>query len=256
LREVIESPYLIMRSPGQGDGCVTVTADVHTGVIAVSVHGPWTPALRVRTWAAVTKCFAEHPRAVLVDLQCLQDPLAASAPAWWTMAMTGARMVPPVAVVVCLPPGTALGRRLNRLGARRTVPVFASMPEAREALALRVPLTDRVQLDLSPQPDASARALALVAGVCQAWHLPQLRQNVELIMSELVDNAVRHAGTDILVVMARRGAGISLRVSDDDLRLPAMLDAPHGLHRVHAAATVWGAMPTTTGKIVWALVRS
>jgi hypothetical protein len=71
----------------------------------------------------------------------------------------------------------------------------------------------------------------------------------------LVDNAVRHAGTDILVVMARRGAGISLRVSDDDLRLPAMLDAPHGLHRVHAAATVWGAMPTT-GKIVWALVRS
>jgi hypothetical protein len=54
------------------------------------------------------------------------------------MAMTAARMVPPVAVVVCLPPGTALGRRLNRLGAKRTVPVFTSMPEAREALALRV----------------------------------------------------------------------------------------------------------------------
>ena len=74
-------------------------------------------------------------------------------------------------------------------------------------------------------------------------------------MRELADNAVRHAGTDILVVASRRGAGIQLTVGDDDPRLPVVLDAPHGLHRVHVAATVWGAMPTSTGKIVWALVR-
>jgi anti-sigma regulatory factor (Ser/Thr protein kinase) len=87
-----------------------------------------------------------------------------------------------------------------------------------------------------------------------------------LIVSELVDNAVRHAGTTIVLTVSRRGVGLHLAVNDDDPELPILAgpasqrpgesrEDSHGLRAVHTAAAVWGAMPTSTGKVVWALVR-
>jgi hypothetical protein len=257
----LKPPYLINRSSAGGAGCVSVTADVNAGVVEIAIRGHWTPALRMQAWAAVSKCFAECPRAVVVDLHDLDDPLAASAPAWWTMGMTGVRMAPPVSVAVCLAPASALAARLNRLGAKRYLPVFATMTEARRAVASRLPLTERVQASLAAHPDALNLAGDLLAAACQAWQLPGLLHRTSLIMAELVGNAVEHAGTDILVTASRRGSGIHLAVNDHDPRLPVLLDPEqpevrgHGLRSVHAAATVWGAMPTDTGKVVWALVR-
>jgi hypothetical protein len=261
----IKPPYLIDRAHPGGDSSVLVTADVSAGIVEVAVRGRWSPRLRMQAWAAVTKCFAEYPRTVIVDLHNLDDPLAASAPAWWTMGTTGTRMVPPVSVVASLPPVTALAARLNRLGAKRYLPVFATMSEARSAATSRRPLTDRLQLHLPPRPDAPQLACALTANACRAWRLSRLLHPAGLIMAELVDNAVAHAHTEIVVTVSHRGAGIHLAVNDDDPRLPLLPDPPpraeqpaescHGLQRVHAAATVWGAMPTDTGKVVWALVR-
>jgi len=259
----MKPPYLIRPARARREGSVSVTADVDAGVIEVAVQGRWSPSLRVEAWTAVTKCFVEHPLAVIVDLHDLDDPLASSAPAWWTMSMTGTRMSPPVSVVVCLPQPTALTARLNRLGAKRYLPVFTTLPAARTAVASRLPLTQRVRLHLPPQPDAVPRARALIADACEAWQLPRLLHPAGLIIAELVDNAVKHAGTAVVVTVARRGSGIHLAVSDEDPRLPTITDpAPRGrdeggtgLRAVHAAATVWGAMPTTTGKVIWAVVR-
>src|SRR3954451_6338909 len=94
MRRELEPPYLIGRPPTAADERVAVTADVTAGGIEVAVQGHWSPSLRIDAWVAVTKCFVEHPGAVVVDLHGLDDPLAASAPAWWTMGMTGAGMVP------------------------------------------------------------------------------------------------------------------------------------------------------------------
>jgi len=262
----LKPPYLIRRTCARREGSVSVTADLDAGVIEVAVQGRWSPSLRVEAWTAVTKCFVEHPLAVIVDLHDLDDPLASSAPAWWTMSTTGARMSPPVSVVVCLPPAAALTARLNRLGAKRFLPVFTTMPDARTAVASRLPLTQRVQLHLQPQPGAVITARALIADACEAWHLPRLRHPAGLIICELVDNAVRHAGTAIAATVGRRGSGIHLAVSDEDPRLPIVADPPPrgreapgegnaGLRVVHAAATIWGAMPTATGKVIWAVVR-
>ena len=255
----LNPPYLIRRAQARADGCVSVTADVDAGVIEVVVRGRWTPAVRVAAWAAMTKCFVEHPVAVIVDLHDLDDPLAASAPAWWSMGTTGGRMTPPVSVVVSLPPATALTGRLNRLGAKRYLPVFPTVSEARAAVAGRLPLTHRVQLRLAPLPESVGRARALVTDACAAWQLPRLRAPARLIAAELVGNAVEHAGTAVVVTVSLRGDGIHLAVSDEDPRLPPDY-APSdgggtGLRAVHAAATVWGAMPTTVGKVVWAVVR-
>jgi len=262
----LKPPYLIRRASARREGSVSVTADVDAGVIEVAVQGRWSPSLRVEAWTAVTKCFVEHPLAVIVDLHELEDPLASSAPAWWTMSTTGARMAPPVSVVVCLPLTAALTARLNRLGAKRYLPVFTTLPDARTAVAGRLPMTQRVRLHLPPRPEAVIRARALTADACDAWRLPGLLHPAGLILAELVDNAVKHAGTELVATVARRGCGIHLAVSDEDPRLPTVTDpasrgreAPGeggtGLRAVHAAATVWGAMPTTSGKVIWAVVR-
>ncbi|MFI7542248.1 ATP-binding protein [Actinoplanes sp. NPDC049599] len=254
----IKPPYLIDRVPAGAGSSVVVTADVSAGIIEVAVHGRWSPGLRMQAWAAVTKCFAEYPETVLVDLHDLADPLAASAPAWWTMGMTGARMSPPIVVVVSLPPATPLAARLNRLGAKRYLPVYATTPEARAAAMNRPPLTERIQLTLSPHPGAPKLACELIAGACQAWRLPRLLHPAGLIIAELVGNAVKHANTEIVVTVSRRGTGIHLTVTDGDPRLPVPTDPPdhrRGLRRVHDTATIWGALPTETGKVVWALVR-
>ncbi|MEU7904988.1 ATP-binding protein [Actinoplanes sp. NPDC049118] len=262
----LKPPYLINHAPARGDGRVAVTADVAGAVIEVAVHGRWNPSLRMDAWAAVTKCFAQHPPTVIVDLHDLGDPMAASAPAWWTMGTAGAAMRPPVSVAVCLPTATALAARLNRIGAKRHLSVFATMPEAHIAVAGRSPMVKCFQLPLAPRPDAVYRARSLIAEACEAWRLPRLLGPGRLVVAELVANAVEYAGTDVVVTVCRRGTGLHLAVSDGDPRLPRLLDPPppdrstsgvrgRGLHAVHAAAIAWGAMPTATGKVVWAVPR-
>ena len=96
------------------------------------------------------------------------------------------------------------------------------------------------------------------------------RDNVEhvlLVFSELVTNAVRHAGTAMSVTVSRRGSGVHLAVVDGDPRLPSLTEPVvrrppgypgnerHGLWRVHSRASAWGAMPSPNGKVVWAIVR-
>jgi anti-sigma regulatory factor (Ser/Thr protein kinase) len=260
-----KSPYLIGHAPARGDGRVSVTADVAGAVIEVAVHGRWNPSLRMDAWAAVSRCFAQHPPTVIVDLRDLGDPLAASAPAWWTMGTTGAEMRPPVSVAVCLPTATALAARLNSIGSRRHLSVFATMPEAHLVVAGRAPSTRCVQLLRAPGADAVSRARTLIAEACQGWELPRLLDLGRLVVTELVANAVEHAGTDLVVAVRRRGGGLHLAVSDGDPRLPSLLDPPppgspcegrgRGLRAVHAASIAWGAMPTATGKVVWAVPR-
>lgn len=120
---------------------------------------------------------------------------------------------------------------------------------------------------LAAEPDAASLARVLVADACLAWRLPELLHPARRVMSELVLNAVEHAGTDVVVTITRRGIGLHLAVCDGDPRLPelrvparvrrgAPLDERgRGLRVVQAAATGWGAVRTPTGKVVWASVQ-
>jgi two-component sensor histidine kinase len=89
----------------------------------------------------------------------------------------------------------------------------------------------------------------------------------QLVMSELVTNAVEHAGSTITVALSCRAGGLVVAVSDASRTLPCLreLERPHrgrcldergrGLRTVQATAARWGALPTAGGKLVWALVR-
>jgi anti-sigma regulatory factor (Ser/Thr protein kinase) len=258
---------LLSRSDDSGDGEVLVTADLETAVAVLTVGGCWSRRLSRDVFQALHKCLPEHPSALIIDLLALSDPHAHSGSTWMTARRVAESMQPPVRVVACVPPRSALAGRLHRLGAIRFLPVFTGVPEARTALAAGLPLTQRARLRLPPEPETVALARNLVTDACSGWHLPEVIYKARLVMSELAGNAVMHARTPIDVIVVRRGRGVHLIVGDGDRRLPRVIDRPEpfsanlweapglGLRTVQAAAAAWGALPTKDGKMVWATIR-
>jgi anti-sigma regulatory factor (Ser/Thr protein kinase) len=78
-----------------------------------------------------------------------------------------------------------------------------------------------------------------------------------LLVSELVTNAVVHAGTAVHVTMDHFANRVHVEVGDDDPRTPAPRDEDQlvpgglGLHILERLAADWGVRRTPTGKVVW-----
>jgi hypothetical protein len=97
-----------------------------------------------------------------------------------------------------------------------------------------------------------------------SWGLGHLEETATLLVSELVSNAVRHAGTGLVLELALEAGGRWLRmeVADADPhpplpRTPAALDeSGFGFVLIEALADKWGVRETATGKGVWAELDS
>jgi hypothetical protein len=260
--EVIR-PYLF--GPGEPDRPgMSVTCDVDTGILDLVVCGRFGRRSATDTFTGLRKCLAEHPTAIVVDLLEFDDPLAASASMWVAINRKAAALEPPVRLALAVAPGTPLRERLTRLGVERFFPVRSTPADARASVSGTLPWTQRLQLiQRAPDELSTCAARNLVGAACEAWRMPDLLHPARIIVSELVTNAVEHAGTDVTVTVWRRGAGLHLSVRDGDPRLPQLLDpssgAPGergtGLRIVGARATAWGAMATRDGKLVWATLR-
>ncbi|MFJ8506956.1 ATP-binding protein [Streptomyces avermitilis] len=87
----------------------------------------------------------------------------------------------------------------------------------------------------------------------------ELMHTVELVISELVTNAVRHAGTGKVSLSVQLvQAGLRIEVDDSNPVLPQLClpdeyaENGRGLFLVAALADRYGAEPTPTGKRCWA----
>jgi anti-sigma regulatory factor (Ser/Thr protein kinase) len=96
--------------------------------------------------------------------------------------------------------------------------------------------------------------------VLTAWHLGHADEAAILLVSELVTNAVRHAGgTDVITVDLHAGrTWLRIEVHDTDRhwpqpRVPDGFDeSGFGFILVAALADNWGVRETEAGKAVWA----
>ncbi|WP_433795049.1 ATP-binding protein [Actinoplanes sp. CA-252034] len=245
---------------------VTAVVDDETWIVELTVRGVWERALWLTTFGLLNKCLSHHPAGLLLDLRDLHDPGAISAPLWLTAAVHGERMEPVVQVAACLPDRTDLSARLGTVVAARLVPTFPTVRLARSYLSVSRPRTERVRLHLPADEAAAARARHMVTAACEEWGMAPLVTRARLVVSELVVNAAEHAGTPIDVLISRRDAGrlLHLAVVDGSPALPSirlemenpLTERGYGLRIVDAAVNGWGALPTRTGKIVWALLKS
>jgi hypothetical protein len=243
---------------------VHVESDVDAAVTLMTVFGGWAPVLANAVALALHKCLHDHPEALIVDLSRLSDPRTESTSTWIGAQRAAATLNPPLELALCVPPDLPLAHRLQRLSSRDHLPVYARVRQARVAIAGRLPAGDRMGLTMAPEPEAPSLARDLIGGACRAWGLPELLHPARLVMSELVTNAVEHAGTDLTVVVTRRGSGLHLAVADGYAEHPRMIkmrpprrgypldERGRGLRTVAGTATAWGSLPTPLGKVVWA----
>jgi hypothetical protein len=240
----------------------TVRSAADGAIIVLTIRGTWDLALQSQTFTALQACLAAHPAGLIIDLTALHDPDACSLTAWTGTWKLGANMHPRALVALCVPPEAVLADRLQQVRTNRFLPVYAKLHQARTALDNRIPLTDRLVTHLTAAPHAPRTARRLVDRACRTWHLSHLQFSAQLIVSELVTNAVQHAGTDIAVTVTRRAERLHLIVSDKDHRMPKLPAPRHGkpaisgLHVVHAVAVRWGTVPTSDGKMIWATPRA
>jgi hypothetical protein len=155
-----------------------------------------------------------------------------------------------------------LANRLQQIGTNRFLPVYPTLHQARTALHNRIPPTDRLVTHQTAAPHAPRTARLLVDQACRGWQLSHFQFSAQLIVSELVANAVQHAGTDISVTVSRRAERLHMIVSDRNHRMPELparrrgRPAISGLHLVQILSARWGTVPTSDGKMIWATPRA
>ncbi|MFJ3812464.1 SpoIIE family protein phosphatase [Streptomyces sp. NPDC090073] len=110
---------------------------------------------------------------------------------------------------------------------------------------------------LDAEPLAVPRARRLVRERLLKWCLPHTVETAELLVSEVVTNAVRHAQGDRIGLRVVRTDALLFEVTDDEPALPAMLSAGpldesgRGLRVVSRLAREWGASTSGHRKTVW-----
>ncbi|MET7518672.1 SpoIIE family protein phosphatase [Streptomyces sp. NPDC005480] len=114
-----------------------------------------------------------------------------------------------------------------------------------------------VTWDLPSDPAAVATARALTTGQLTAWALEEEAFATELIVSELVTNAIRYAAPPIQLRLIRDRA-LTCEVSDASSAAPLLRHARttdeggRGLLLVAQLAERWGVRYQDHGKIIWA----
>jgi Histidine kinase-like ATPase domain len=129
---------------------------------------------------------------------------------------------------------------------------------------------------LSPVPEEARTARQFVRDLLTCWGLGYLSDDAELIIAELVGNAVRHGlrtsrpprtfgkeAAPLRLCLLRRIGEVMLAVTDPSEEAPAPRtptsdgESGRGLQIVGALSYVWGWSPIEgNGKAVWAVLKS
>ncbi|MFF8976894.1 SpoIIE family protein phosphatase [Streptomyces cellulosae] len=109
---------------------------------------------------------------------------------------------------------------------------------------------------LEPEDAAPGRARRLARRQLSRWGMDELSDSVELLVSEVVTNAVRYASRPVTLRLLRTDV-LRCEVGDDVPQLPRLRQARatdeggRGLYLVNRLARRWGATRLSTGKVVW-----
>ncbi|MFD4576991.1 SpoIIE family protein phosphatase [Streptomyces sp. NPDC058417] len=109
---------------------------------------------------------------------------------------------------------------------------------------------------LEPEDAAPGRARRLARRALVRWGLEDMTDAVELLVSEVVTNAVRYATRPVTLRLLRTDV-LRCEVGDDVPQLPRLRQARatdeggRGLILVNRLARRWGATRLSTGKVVW-----
>jgi anti-sigma regulatory factor (Ser/Thr protein kinase) len=113
-------------------------------------------------------------------------------------------------------------------------------------------------IHLDPDGSSVAQARLFARDCLDRWGLEDQAADVELVVDELVTNAIRHSRGPVTLSIGRRLDRIVVQVQDPSPAPPehehpgVLADQGRGLLLVEELATGWGTTPVDDGKRVWA----
>ena len=129
---------------------------------------------------------------------------------------------------------------------------------------MQIPGSGKVsrRLDLPAELASPGEARAVIRSVCRAADIrDEVREDAELVATELVANVVDHARTSCTFTVTATGEGVLIEVRDfypcpPPQAQPLDPNNPRGrgLQVVAAVSSRWGVTPFPDGKSVWALL--
>jgi anti-anti-sigma regulatory factor len=205
---------------------------------------------------ALLKCLADQPDALLVDLAGMTTVDHTSL-AVFTAVVRQAAMWPGTPVIFYAPaPETAALLAHGRFG--RLI-LHDSRAEALQAVDAGQITTLSVVDQLLPISGTARHARNMVTDSCSRWSLFHLIGPASLVASELVTNAIMHAGTMMTFRITLRQRSVHIAVHDGSPAAPKIMPAcdpaapgGRGLQLVAKMAAHWGWLPSRDGKVVWA----
>ncbi|MBF8189941.1 ATP-binding protein [Nonomuraea sp. K274] len=111
------------------------------------------------------------------------------------------------------------------------------------------------------EPACVSTARRFVDQTLTTWGVPELASDAQLVVSELVTNAMRHGGGVVQLRLLSHGPELACVVADHSRTVPVAA-APdvfsefgRGLRLVDALCAAWGWLsPVGTRKLVWAVL--
>jgi anti-sigma regulatory factor (Ser/Thr protein kinase) len=121
-------------------------------------------------------------------------------------------------------------------------------------------------LDLPAAPQSAGAARRFATAALAEWRLAALADDVDLVISELITNALLHArgdrrvaaGAGIRLDLEYDGKAVTCRVADGSALPPTpeqagdTAESGRGLLLVDALSAAWGWSHESAGKVVWA----
>ncbi|MBV9793060.1 MAG: SpoIIE family protein phosphatase [Actinobacteria bacterium] len=120
----------------------------------------------------------------------------------------------------------------------------------------RIPADHHATWTLGRELTSVGQARSLIREPMERWGLEDMIPITELLVSELVTNALRYSPGAVTLRIVREGA-LVCEVGDNSAALPRLRQAGRddengrGLQVVSQFASRWGARRTRTGKVVW-----
>jgi hypothetical protein len=235
--------------------------DVGT-VLVLEVRGPLADVAEPAYLAALL-ALAEEPAAVVCDLT---EVTAVGG----DVDLESVMLLSSLGVEVEQWPGVPVGVVCPDRGLREAL---AGTPDGRQLVIgtervmllsrlLAGPPTSVVRASLEPDARSPGAARELVARTCEQWGMGPVVPSAALVVSELVTNALPHAGSDVGLSLARCGDLLRVAVRDASSARPQPQPVEpsrprgRGLLLVSAVADAWGVLPAADGgKVVWAVLH-
>jgi serine phosphatase RsbU (regulator of sigma subunit)/anti-sigma regulatory factor (Ser/Thr protein kinase) len=123
----------------------------------------------------------------------------------------------------------------------------------------RIPEGNRLNFKLEPDLQSVRQARLMIRDPLKRWGLEELIPVSELLISELVTNAIRYGGenSEIMLRLVLEPESLVCEVHDSSPALPRVLQVDNdaengrGLHVVSELSKRWGSRRTHSGKVVW-----